>query len=257
MTPFFSTLFGACVGSFLNVCLSRWKSGGQILSPPSHCPRCRRFIPWHDNIPILSFLFLRGRCRFCRGRISWQYPLVELLTSGLFLASFFRFSAEPFQLLKSFFFVSFMVLFVTADLKWRVLPHPFNNLFALFGFAFLFGGVFPPGKALFVGASSFVVAGFLVFIPNQIYSKGIGGGDIKLVAGLGIWIGFAKVLMVLLASFGMGALFVLAPLLLGKINRKSTVSFGPFLALASLALWFFPEIATAMTNWLRPQLSMG
>src|SRR5690349_9087495 len=101
MTPL-SLLLGACVGSFLNVCLIRWKSGGSVISPASSCPRCKKKIHWYDNIPVVSFILLRGRCRSCRKPISWQYPVVELVTALLFMACSLRFQDKIEFLVASF-----------------------------------------------------------------------------------------------------------------------------------------------------------
>src|SRR5260370_15450588 len=112
MTPLFSSLLGVCVCSFLNVCLLRWKHRQQIFTPSSFCPQCKKFIRWYDNIPIVSFFLLNGRCRFCNKSISWQYPIVEGITSVLFLVSYWRFSKSLSLLTVSFFFVSFLILLV-------------------------------------------------------------------------------------------------------------------------------------------------
>jgi len=140
-------ILGLCVGSFLNVCLLRWKSGEPIAVPPSRCPSCRHFLSWYENIPVLSFLALRGKCLSCHSPISWQYPAVESATGLLFLVCALRYQ-DPFQVLSGFFFGSLLILLVVSDLKWRLLPHVFNNLLALTGFFFHFSpSSFKMGRA--------------------------------------------------------------------------------------------------------------
>jgi leader peptidase (prepilin peptidase)/N-methyltransferase len=242
MTTLFSTLFGACVGSFLNVCLSRWKSGGQIFFPSSFCPHCKKSILWRDNVPLISFMLLGAKCRFCHKSISWQYPIVELVTAILFSISFIEYSNELHRFVMSLFFVSFLVLFVTSDLKWRLLPHPFNNFFILFGLVFSVSGpLFLPFNC-FKAVSGFVLIGSLMFGIDRFYPKGLGGGDIKLAAALTIWFGLTKIVYVLLIAFGVGSIVYGTLFLLNKVKRKSMVPFGPFLAMGAFIIWFFPGI---------------
>jgi prepilin signal peptidase PulO-like enzyme (type II secretory pathway) len=118
--PFYASLLGICVGSFLNVCLLRWKSGEPVFFPASHCPSCRHFLSWYENVPVISFFALNGKCRYCKALISWQYPVIELSTSLLFLFSSLRFSNEPIMILSSYFFVVFLILLVASDIKWRL-----------------------------------------------------------------------------------------------------------------------------------------
>ncbi len=246
MTPFFSTLLGACIGSFLNVCLRRWKSGGNILYPPSQCPHCHQSILWYDNIPLLSFLFLKARCRFCDEPISWQYPAVEGVTAILFGLSAIRFQQEEKLLLlvASFFFVGFMVLLGTSDLNWKLLPHPFTNGFILAGFLSPISGAFFSLTDFYRAVSHFVLVGSILYGITQIIPNGLGGGDIKMGAGLALWLGLSKTVFALFLAFGAGFV-VTAPLLWKKkITRKSMIPFGPFLSFGSLVVWFWPDIVT-------------
>lgn len=244
MTPLFSTLLGACVGSFLNVCLFRWKNRGGIFTPPSFCPHCEKPIHWFDNIPVFSFLLLRGNCRHCHRSISWQYPLVEAATAVLFLASSLSFSEKYFLILGSFVFVGFLVLLVVSDIKWRLLPNIFNNLFILAGVLFRGGNVFLTApNSFFKAVSGFIIIGSLVFAIFRFFPQGLGGGDIKMIAGLSIWLGVSKAMCVLLFAFGIGSIVVLPFLLRKKITLKSMIPFGPFLALGAMAVWFFPNLS--------------
>ncbi len=242
MTPLFSFFFGLCVGSFLNVCLFRWNSGGNVVSPPSFCPQCKKSIKWFDNIPVLSFILLKGRCRYCDTSISWQYPLVELATGILFCVSAVLITGPLSFQLFSFVFVSFLIVLTIADLKWKLLPHPFTNLFALAGLIIQLYEKNMDLVHFYTLATGFVLIGALVLVLIQIFPEVLGGGDIKMVLALSIWLGVMKVIYVLILAFGSGAVVALGLLVAHKINRKSTMPFGPFLALASYGIWFFPEL---------------
>lgn len=242
-SPFFSPFLGAGVGSFLNVCLYRWKNGGQVVTPSSYCPKCKKTILPFDNIPVLSFLWLGGKCRFCHKPISIQYPLIEAVTALLFwISSVLFFKNSVFLVLTSYFFVSFLVLLSVSDLKWRLLPHVFNNLFILCGLGFSVKMIFNSPGNPFVSASSFLLLGSIMFILLQFFSNGLGGGDVKMVAGLGMWLGVFKATCVLtLASFG-ALLVMLGLYFMGRVDWRWKIPFGPFLAAGALGIWFMPSL---------------
>lgn len=245
MTPLFSTFLGACAGSFLNVCLFRWKNGGQVFTPSSFCPNCKHSIFWFDNIPLISFLILRGQCRFCHEKISWQYPVIEIFTSFLFLLSSELFFPNFYLEIISFIFVSFLVLLATGDIKWGLLPHPVNNLFVVAGLAFFSRSAFLSfAPSLFDTAGSFFIIGSLMFGFVQVFPQGLGGGDIKMISALAIWVGLLKIVCILVIAFGIGSLTALVLLVSKKTTRKSMMPFGPFLAFGAFVVWFWPELAT-------------
>jgi prepilin signal peptidase PulO-like enzyme (type II secretory pathway) len=223
--------------------LIRWKNGGQVFTPPSICPRCQKRILWFDNIPVLSFLILKGKCRFCRKPISLQYPLVEGATSILFGISSLFFEPDLFLLISSFCFLSFLVLFFVSDLKWRLLPHPFNNLFILSGlfFSFCFWGHQFSFSYLFFSAENFLTMGALLFVLTRFIPNGVGGGDVKMVAGLAAWLGLLKTVLVLILASCSGAIIFLILIYKGKINRRSLIPFGPFLSFSALVVWLYPR----------------
>ena len=184
-------------------------------------------------------MFLGAKCRFCRKPISWQYPLVETMTAFLFGVSSLRFHEESLVVI-SFVFVSFIVLLAAGDFKWKLLPHPFTNLFILCGLFFSNGLSKVSASNLYNAVGDFVLLGFVLYGTAQIVPKGLGGGDIKMGAGLAIWMGLTKTFVVLLLAFSLGSLMILPLLWLKMITRKSTIPFGPFLAVGSLLLWFWP-----------------
>jgi leader peptidase (prepilin peptidase) / N-methyltransferase len=241
LTPLFALFLGACVGSFLNVCLFRWKSGGQVFTPSSFCPHCRKTIAWFDNIPIISFALLQGKCRFCGKSISFQYPLVEVGTAFLFWsASTLAPNRDPEIVISGYFFISFLVLLVVSDLKWRLLPHVFNNFFIFTGLILSMRFSFS-AMSLFLASSDSIIVGSFMFGLIQFFPKVMGGGDIKMITGLTIWLGFYKVVCVIFIAFSLGALLALVLMMKNKITRKSMMPFGPFLAFAALVIWLFPE----------------
>jgi leader peptidase (prepilin peptidase) / N-methyltransferase len=249
ITPTYAFLLGVCFGSFLNVCILRTKNGGNILFPSaSFCPRCKHPLSWYENIPILSFAFLRGKCAHCKGAISLQYPLVEGVVGLLFLVSALVFK-EPRQVIASYIWVCFLVLLVVSDIKWRILPHPFNNLFIVGGF--LYSGWMEKGaiaKGSIGSVEGFLSAGLLMVVMAHLFPKGLGGGDIKMIAAFGAWLGFSKTALVVLLAFGAGAILTLPLLLSGKVGRKTPVPFGPFLAAAGGWAWFFPSLTQELLD---------
>lgn len=241
-TPTYAFLLGVCFGSFLNVCIYRLQSGEDILfSPSSHCPRCKHPLRWFENIPLLSYLILVGRCAHCRAPISLRYPAIELATGVLFWFSAWSFH-DPLVVLMSYFWVSFIVLLVASDIKWNILPHPFNNLFLATGIGFTawlgLGG--REGGGGFVAPEGLLGAGALMILLARFFPKGLGGGDIKMIAAFGAWLGLAKTILVVFLAFGFGALCYAPLLLAGKVGRKTAVPFGPFLAVPACFAWFWP-----------------
>lgn len=149
-------------------------------------------------------------------------------------------------MVESFFFVSFMVLFVTSDVSWKLLPHPFTNLFVLTGLFFSISGAQNGFSHLFAVAADFILLGFILYGTAQMIPNGLGGGDVKMGAGLAPWLGFSKCIVALLLAFGCGALFTIPLLLAKKIKKKTMIPFGPFLAAGSLVLWFWPDFIKRM-----------
>jgi leader peptidase (prepilin peptidase) / N-methyltransferase len=143
--------------------------------------------------------------------------------------------------ISSFVFISFLILLVVSDLKWKLLPHPFTNLFALAGFTFQAIDKSFNLTSFYIVASGFVIIGALIFTLTRIFPDVLGGGDIKMMLALSIWFGIAKSAYVLVLAFGTGALVALVLLVLKKVNRRSTMPFGPFLALGACVMWFWPK----------------
>lgn len=259
----FATLFGLCIGSFLNVVAWRAPRGESIVSPPSACPSCGRRIAWFDNIPVLSWLFLRARCRGCRCRISIRYPLGELATGLLFLGAAIQ-DGFSLQFLSDAVFLSLMVVTVQTDLAhWIVLDEvSIGGAFAGIALSLFAGGIRPLESA---GAAA---GGFLFFLlvrigsllllrrkPDYViapeghedekeeFTGGMGWGDIKLAACMGAFLGPGPGAVAFFAAFLSGALIGVLAMILARRDRRVPIPFGPFLALGgALAVFAGREI---------------
>ena len=232
--------FGAAIGSFLNVCIWRIPEGRSIVSPPSHCPACGHKIRFSDNIPVISYLLLGGRCRDCRDKISARYPLVELLTAALAAILFWKYGLSL-KFLFSFLFVATLVVITFIDLDHQIIPDvislpgiPIFFLLALFvmGLPFLESLL----GILIGGGSLYLVAACYELITKR---EGMGGGDIKLLAMLGAFLGWKSLLFIVLVSSLLGALVGITLMIWKGRDMKYAVPFGPFLSLGAIAYLFF------------------
>ena len=233
-------LAGAAVGSFLNVCIGRIPEGLSIVPPPSRCPQCGHPIRFYDNIPVLSFLLLRGRCRDCRGRISFRYPLIELLTA-LFAWLLFRRYGLTLAFPVVFVFICTLIVISFIDLDHQIIPHLLTlsgiPLFAVL--AVLFMGL--TAVDAFLGVM--IGAGMLYFVAVYYEAltgrEGMGGGDVNLLAMLGAFLGWKSLLFILLVSSLLGAVVGIAFILFKGKDMKYAVPFGPFLCIAAVVHLFF------------------
>jgi leader peptidase (prepilin peptidase) / N-methyltransferase len=245
----FAFVFGAVVGSFLNVCICRMPHDESIVSPPSHCPNCNYQIRWYDNIPILSYLFLRGRCRGCGDRISPQYPLVELLNGLLALALFFRFGRglpqdlfghAGFLFLLLFLFCSAMVVVTFIDLEHQIIPDTITLPGIVIGFLASFFtpiGWLSSLIGIIAGGGSLLLVAWLYEAITK--KEGMGGGDVKLLAMMGAFFGWKAILFIIFASSLLGSIIGVALMVAQKKDSKLAIPFGPFLASAAILYIFF------------------
>jgi leader peptidase (prepilin peptidase)/N-methyltransferase len=238
-------LLGACIGSFLNVVAWRLPRQESIVKPRSHCTRCGTTLRWFENIPVLSWLLLQGRCRHCGTDISMRYPAVELLCSGLFVAATFSKSqaltgASPLALLLGgWLLIALLLPLIMIDLDHLWLPEPICRWGVVLGLVIT--AIAAPKLLLWhLLAASAGLLGFEATsaLAEKVLGKpALGLGDAKLAALLGAWLGLIGLgLSVLLAVFS-GALFGIAGLLSGRLKRGQPFPFGPFLAGGGLAVW--------------------
>jgi leader peptidase (prepilin peptidase) / N-methyltransferase len=240
---FAALLLGAVVGSFLNVVILRLpQEGGSIAFPPSHCPVCRSPIRWHDNIPILSFLLLRGRCRRCAVRISWQYPLVEAAMALLSLALFRQFGPTP-LFLGYFFFAAALLVIICIDFRHQIIPDVISLPGIAAGLAFsLLNPLLTWQDSLLgvlIGGGSFYLVALFYYLCTR--REGMGGGDIKLLAMIGAFLGWQSLPFVVLSSSLTGLLAGLWAMRSQGRGGRTVIPYGPFLALGALLYLFFRQ----------------
>jgi len=236
----FALITGMVVGSFLNVCICRMPKGESVVFPPSHCPQCDYRIRWHDNIPLVSYLLLRGKCRGCGMHISMQYPLVELLNGLLTLALFLRFG-PTFLFLALFLFCSALVVITFIDLEYQIIPDEISLPGIVVGFIFSF---FLPGHSWLNSLLGILLGGgslLLVAYGYQLLTgkEGMGGGDIKLLAMMGAFLGWKSILFIIFASSLAGSVIGLTMMVVQKKDSKLAIPFGPYLAFGAVLYIFF------------------
>jgi len=236
-------IFGLCMGSFLNVCIYRIPKGISIINPPSSCPWCGSKIRPLDNIPILSYIILRGRCRSCGFQIPLVYPIVELLTSFVTVLIYMKFGINVDAMLYLIFSYSLIVISF-IDLKHKIIP----DLLSIGG---IIAGVC---SSLVITKISFldsilgvILGGAFLYIIAYTYLKlrkieGMGGGDIKLIAMIGAWLGYKSLPFVLLTGSLIGVIAGITAILIFKKNRYFEIPFGPFLSLGAFSYLFFGQI---------------
>ena len=241
MIGFFIFVFGLLFGSFGNVVIKRLPYGKSIVKPASRCPKCLIPIKWKDNLPILSFILLGGKCRNCKAKISFEYPAVELFTGLLFVLGYIKFGI-------SFNFIIFIILsvFLTIisfiDINLRIIPDILTVLLLVCGIALSFFnsvisfGLFNSLKgALFGGIFLFLVA----FFGSKVYKKEVMGiGDVKLLAAGGSFLGVQNTLLSIFVACFVGGLTGLFLILLGKKKKSDFIPFGPFISISILIVFF-------------------
>jgi leader peptidase (prepilin peptidase)/N-methyltransferase len=234
-------LAGLCIGSFLNVVIHRLPLGQSVVTPRSRCPKCGYSLQWYDNIPVLSWLLLRGKCRNCGAGVSMQYPFVELITGALFLLVVWMTPPGPLVATRLLLVCGLIALFA-IDLEHQILP----NVITLPGIVIglLLSLIAPPGwKDALIGV--LLGGGILYAIAGAYYlwrrEEGMGMGDVKMLAMIGAFLGWKAVLVTLvLASFS-GALIGLLLMAAQRGNMKFALPFGTFLALGAVFAMFVGE----------------
>ncbi|MGD1951964.1 MAG: prepilin peptidase [Leptolyngbyaceae cyanobacterium] len=236
---------GASIGSFLNVVIYRLPAGLSLLSPPSRCPRCLTRLRPYDNVPVLGWLWLRGRCRYCRTRISIRYPLVELISGLLYIAIFLRFG-WTLETLVYCGLISWLIALTLIDIDTLTLPNSLTASGVCLGWiAQIFLAVDQSIVSAMGASFAATVLGLWLFdmlslLGAMAVGKTVmGGGDGKLAAMLGAWLGWQGLLLSVLLASLLGAVGGGLGLMLGRFDRRQPIPFGPFLAFgAGISLFF-------------------
>lgn len=243
----YSILFGLALGSFLNVCIYRIPNKISIISPPSTCPNCGRRIKFYDNIPLISYIMLLGKCRHCGYRIPLTYPFVEILVGFMSLFLFIRYGLS-FQYVVFLLFVSALIAISFIDLRHKIIPDVISlpGIIAGFLFSFFSGHISWLDSLIGIlsGGGSLFLVGFLYKLITQ--KEGMGGGDVKLLAMIGAWMGWRSLPFVVLISSLIGAFIGLAFILLSGKGFRYKIPFGPFLSLGGLLYFFFGSELTTL-----------
>lgn len=231
------------LGSFLNVCSTRWPEDLSVVSPRSRCPGCGGAIAWHDNIPVLSWILLRGRCRACAERISIQYPVVELAI-GLTWAGMIMLHGLEWEALRGAVLLTLLLGIAVSDARYYIIPDQFSIGGAVIGFGltFLPGGI-TWAEGLAGAALGFFLLWFVAWAGEKVFRKeAMGGGDIKMMALIGVFLGVPGVLLSLFLGSLLGAV------IFGPITMKTgkLVPFGIFLAVGAAATYLFGD---ALIGW--------
>jgi leader peptidase (prepilin peptidase)/N-methyltransferase len=240
-------VLGAVVGSFLNVCIHRLPKEQSIVTPGSHCPGCENPIPFYDNVPILSYLLLQGKCRFCKTSISARYPFVEFLSGLVSIALLYKFDFTL-DFIAFFIFLLSLIVITFIDLDEKIIP----NEISLPGI--VLGLIFSPFISTLTFRESFlgviVGGGVLAVVALAYYGvtkrEGMGGGDIKLLAMIGAFLGWNGAFISLFFGSLLGAFIGVFFMIKEGKDTKYALPFGPFLALGAVVYLFFGD---NIINW--------
>lgn len=262
-------IFGSIIGSFLNVCIHRLPLEESIVKPGSHCCRCNKQIFWYDNIPFLSYLFLGGKCRFCKEKISSRYFLVELITAVMFLV-FFRLYGLNYNFFSCIIFTAGLIIATFVDIKHRIIPDEISLGGIVVGFilSLIKGFIYRPSSIVYhpsvdsllgilIGGGIIYLTGFFFDIvyfkilkrpPIQGETESMGGGDVKLLAMIGAFLGWKRALLT----------FFIAPFLgvfIGILNlvtkKDHTIPYGPFLSLGALISLFWMDKVISLIFFMK------
>ena len=232
-------ILGGVAGSFLNVCIHRLPREESIVSPSSRCPHCHHAIAWHDNIPLFSYIFLRGRCRSCQEAISGRYFLIEALTAIMALFTYWKFGISL-AFLAAFLFVATLIVITFIDIEHQIIPHEVilpGIPFFLLAAVFIMGiPLFDAFLGIMIGIGSLYL--IAVYYEQLTGTEGMGGGDVNLMGMLGAFLGWKSLLFILMTGAFTGAAVGII-LMIGKgKTMKYAVPFGPFLSLGAVLYLF-------------------
>lgn len=240
-------LFGAAIGSFLNVCIYRIPAEESIVSPGSRCPQCKSPIRYYDNVPIVGWIILKGKCRDCGAKIPARYAVVEALTALVSIVLFLKFGPNM-KFISAFAFSAALIVITFIDLDHQIIP----DVISLPGIpVFFLAAVFFMDLSWQESLIGILLGGGILYLIALFYylftrREGMGGGDIKLLAMLGAFLGWKSLLFILLVSSFMGAIVGITLMAFKGANWKYAVPFGPFLAMAAFAYMFYGHVLNSI-----------
>lgn len=253
----FAALFGLLIGSFLNVCIYRLPHGVSVAWPPSHCTSCERRLAWYENVPVVSWVALRGRCRTCHAQISMVYPLVEIVTAILFAGGYVVYGLTPLLAVRLLFVCALVVLFA-IDFEHQILPNVITIPGIVIGFLLSF--LLPPGWTS--SLAGLLVGGLFPFLVAEAYLRirgreGMGMGDFKMLGMVGAFLGWPLVWITLLLACLLGIVVGGGALLISRRGLATRIPFGTFIAVAALVsvywsqqvLMAYANLVTAYLEW--------
>jgi leader peptidase (prepilin peptidase)/N-methyltransferase len=257
---------GACIGSFLNVVIYRVPAGLSILYPPSRCPHCLRPLAPRDNIPVIGWFLIRGKCRYCHTPVSWRYPAIEAFTAFLFwcVAAYFG-TSQPIIIL-SFYaaFLSWLLALSMIDIDTQTLPNSLTQSGLVLGLIYQGSLAFnlssinsgsSIAKTLIAGIGGAVLGIWLLDImriAGRIFlqKEAMGGGDPKLAAMMGMWLGWQNLLLAILLASAIGTLVGVIAIIFSNHQKQQPIPFGPFLAIgAAIALFYGDAVISNYLAW--------
>ena len=247
ITGFIIFTIGLVIGSFSNVCIYRIPRNESLVWPGSHCPKCSKQIKFYDNIPLISYIILKGKCRNCGEPIPLQYPIVELAT-GLFYLALYLFYGLQLIALVYMMLCSVLIIISFIDLKVEIIPDTISLPFIVIGFvlSFFLRNINPLDSMLGIitgGGSLLLVA---IFGSKLFKKEAMGGGDIKLAAMIGAFFGWKLTLLSLFLSFFLGSIIGIIVLAASKDKSNNIIPFGPFIALGAMISMFW---GNAIIHW--------
>jgi leader peptidase (prepilin peptidase)/N-methyltransferase len=235
-------ILGLVIGSFLNVVIARLPERRSLWAPGSACPGCGQPIAWYDNVPVISFFALRGRCRACAAPISWRYPLVEALTAALFALAWIMVGGRVVDFTIVAALLAALVAVTAIDVRYQIIPDAITLPGVLAGLA----TSLVSHRVSWLESVAGVLLGGALFVVVIVLSRGgMGGGDLKLGAMLGAFLGWKAVLVALFVSVVLGGATAVALLASGRLARKDAIPFGPFLAVGGALALFWGDALVA------------
>ncbi|MBN1113755.1 MAG: prepilin peptidase [Oligoflexia bacterium] len=234
---------GACWGSFLALVAYRLPKKISVVVPASFCGECNTKIRWYHNLPLFSYFMLKGKCSYCSTKIPFRYWLTEFAVALLFVLAFELLFVDIYTLIRTFLLISVMIPCILIDIEHRIIPDRFSIGLVIAGFIL---SLIDPMMAWHESAAGIVVGGGMLFVVAELYYRltgreGLGGGDIKLLAGVGALLGWYPVLIVIFASSILGSVYGIIMMLVYRQGRQTAIPFGPFIGIASILYFFIAE----------------